>query len=438
MSNNFEYEKLRRTVKKIFIFFLTLTTAFTLIWFIKNITLGRNHGKTVIEYSYWVGTPEEIEANRLIIEAFHLENPDIQVIVRHHPWADYFTKLYTGIITNTAPDVLRMSYAFLPDYVHYNAIEPLDDFIATDSTFNNDELVTWPYEACIVDNYIMSMPIDCPIDIFYYNKNIFKAACLPYPDEYWDWNDLIETGLKLKEYFKSNDMNDIYPLGGLLYSQFVMENGAKIIERDTMICALDTPSAIEAIQFVHSLIHDYKLALAPEAENSIGGDPFLKEKCAMTYGGSYMLQTYNKKATFDWDITYRPKGVKWIAKTSACGLCMTKQCQEKEAAWRLIKFFVGKKAQEIYANIGAFVPIRKDVLNSDSFLPSEYKPKHKHLLLDVEGSISQNWSCRNWGRFRTAIGQEIDLVMEGKLSPVDGCHRAAKRGNQILNEVYSR
>jgi len=407
-------------------------------WFISNITIGMNNSQTVIEYSFWVAVPEEIEANRLIINAFHQENPDIHVVLRHHPWADYFTKLYTGIVTDTAPDVLRMSYAFLPDYVFYDAIEPLDSFIKSDTLFHLDDFVSWPFEACIIGNDTMKMPLDCHIDLLYYNKKIFDRAAIPYPNENWSWDDLIVTGLKLKSYFSRQNKNDVYPLGGLSYSQLIMENGAHILDRSNYTCTIDSPAAIEAIQFLADLLHKYKIAMTPEAENSVGGDPFLIEKCAMSYGGAYMMQTYHNKATFDWDFTYRPKGKVWLAKNLSCGLCMTKNSRHKQAAWRLIEFFVSEQAQTIFAKVGAFVPIRRSVLFSEAFLPPNYTPQHKFLLLDVENSHSQNWICRNWGRFRTAIGQEMDLVYEGKLSPAEACTRAAIRGNRILDEVYGR
>lgn len=407
-------------------------------WFISRLSLGQPSNQTVIEYSYWVGIPEEIEANRLIIAAFHEANPDIRVNVRHHPWADYFTKLYTGLVTQTAADVFRMSYAFLPDYVHYQAIEPLNEIIQSDSTFNLDDLVSWPFEACIIDDKVMMLPLDCPIDLLYFNKDIFDRAGLAYPDTSWTWDDLLQACLKLKNYFQSHGINDVYPLLGLLYSQFVMENGGRVIDRERMVCTLDTPEAIGGVQFMRDLILHYGVSIPPDAERTVGGDPFLKEKCAMTYGQAIMMHPYSEKATFNWDITFRPRGRCWLAKTLACGLCLNPKSRHKEAAWRLIKFFVSPTAQRIYTDLGAFVPIRKDVLYSPHFLPPGYKPAHKHLLLRVDGSTSQNWICRNWGRLRTELRQEIDLVMEGKVTAEEGCRRATLRGNKVLDEIYRR
>lgn len=427
------------TLKKlVYIISIILFLLLAILIFI-NINVGVIGDKTVIEYAYWVGVPEEIEANRLIIDAFHRENKDVKVIVRHHPWSDYFTKLYTGIITKTAPDVFRMSYAFLPDYVHYKAIESFDRFISKDTTFSIENMVKWPFEACTIDNQIMMLPLDCHVDILFYNKDIFDKANVPYPNEKWTWDDLLKYGLKLKDFYRKKGVEDFYPLAGVSYSQFIMENGGKILDREKLVCTLNTPAAIEGLKFLRDLIHKYEIALTPDAENAIvGGNPFLKEKCAMTYGGAYMIQTYLSKATFKWDITYRPKGKVWLAKNLSCGLCMNPKSQKKEAAWRLIKFFVSPTAQKIYAEVGAFVPILKSVLYSNVFLPEDTKPEHKYLLLDVEDSHSQNWICRNWGRFRTAIGQIMDLVMEDKISPEEACRRAEIKGNQILDEVYGR
>ena len=419
--------------------YIFLFVIFSLItWLISNITIGKNTSQTVIDYSYWVAVPEEIEANRLIIDAFHKENPDILVNIRHHPWADYFTKLYTGIVTDTAPDVFRMSFAFLPDYIYYKAIEPLNTYIDADSSFNIDDLMDWPFEACIHNNKTMMMPLDCPVDLLYYNKDMFDAANVPYPTEDWTWRDLVNYSLQLKSYFEAHEKYDTYPLGGVYYAQFIMENGAKILDREKMICTINSKEAIEAIQFIADIIHKYKISMPPEAQNSVGGDPFQKEKCAMTYNMAHLMHTYSKKVTFNWDITYRPKGKVWLAKNLTCGLVMSSKSKQKKAAWRLMKFFVSETAQKIYAESGALVPIRKSVLHSNSFLPEGYKPANKHIILNIADSHSQNWICRNWGRFRTAIGQEMDLVLEGKLSPAEACSRAEIRGNKILDKVYGR
>jgi len=425
--------------KKLFQIILFIFLFCTLWWLLSQITCGDAGDKTVIEYAYWVGVPEEIEANRLIIDAFHKENEDIKVIIRHHPWADYFTKLYTGIITDTAPDVFRMSYAFLPDYVHYNSIQPLDDFFSDDTTLLKKDLVDWPFEACVIDSQIMMLPFDCHVDILYYNKDMFDEASLAYPNTRWTWDDLLRSSIKLKEHFNNKGINDYTPLAGVSYSQFIMENGGKILDRDRMVCTLNTPEAIGGLQFLSDLIHKYHVALTPEAENSVvGGNPFIKEKCSMIYGGAYMMQAYISKATFDWDITYRPRGKVWLAKNLSCGLSMNPNSRNKDAVWRLMKFFVSHKAQKIYSEVGAFVPILKEIRDSKIFIPDDAVPEHKYLLLNVRDSHSQNWISRNWGRFRTTIGQEMDLMLEGKISPAEACKRAEMSGNRILDEVYGR
>lgn len=397
--------------------------------------------RTVIHYAYWIGVPTEKLANDTIIAEFERRNPDIKVEVHHHPWAAYFTKLYVGLASDTAPDVFRMSFGYLPDYAAQGAMLPLDEFMATDGTLELDGLYAGPFESSHWDGQRVMMPVNYPAYIVFYNQDLFDLAGVAYPRDDWTQEDFLETAIALRDGFERAGLTDHWAMTGMFFPCWIDDFGGRILDTERMVCTIDSSESIAAIQFLQDLVHKYKVAVSDAEAAGRITDLFAAGRVAICFHEAYMIESYLRECDFNWDITYRPKGVRRTGTSLAAGLGIWSRTRHPAEAWRLVSFFVSPFAQEVYARTGALTPLRKSVACSPVFLDPQRKPANRVILTRMEDTYVSNWMCRQWGQFRMELYHEIHPVITNPATPeqvADACRRAATRANRVLDEVYGR
>ena len=146
------------------------------------------------------------------------------------------------------------------------------------------------------DGVVFGLPRDLNTTALYYNKAMFDAASIPYPDETWDWDKLVEVAKKLtldKDgdgtvdqwglYTETTDMENAW-------SSFVWQAGGDILNADGTATALDKPESAAGIQFLQDLIWKHKV-MADPALFAETGDAFEQGLAAMEMNGSWLVPT---------------------------------------------------------------------------------------------------------------------------------------------------
>jgi len=101
---------------------------------------SQNAQKTVINYWYWLDDASNNTMEQLI-QKFNAENPDVNVVGRMIPFADYQQSLINSVSTNDSPDVARFKDWWIGQFADSDLLEPLDDYTAKwDYTKDIDEV----------------------------------------------------------------------------------------------------------------------------------------------------------------------------------------------------------------------------------------------------------------------------------------------------------
>ncbi|MCH3958170.1 MAG: extracellular solute-binding protein [Selenomonas sp.] len=156
---------------------------------------GSGSGQTKITYAIW--DKNQQPAMEAIAAAFHEKNPGITVEVQLIPWNQYWTKLEASATSDTMPDVFWMHSQ---SFVRYASNDMLMDL--TDKTKGDIDLANYPQDLVKMYTYngkVYGVPKDYDTVALWYNKTMFDAKGLAYPDETWDWNKLVETAQKLND-----------------------------------------------------------------------------------------------------------------------------------------------------------------------------------------------------------------------------------------------
>jgi multiple sugar transport system substrate-binding protein len=319
-----------------------------------------------IEYAIW-GDPAEIDSQTKLVESFEAVNPTIDVKVSVADWDSYWEKLLTGLAGGAAPDVFAMDGPLAPDYQGRDVLLDLQPLIDRDG-YDLGQLADQGVGVFkTADGKQYGLPRDLNVGVLYYNKKIFDAAGIPYPDDTWDWAKLTEVGKQLTLDTNSDGTMDQWGL----YTEtsdmenywlsLVWQNGGDFFGADGKSTALTTPEAAGGLQRLQDLIYKDKIMAEP-AIFAETGDAFEQGLAAMEVNGSWLVPTH-LAAGIELGIAPIPSGPAGrFTVVNPTGAVIYKNTKAPDAAWEFIKYLASPPAQEQLMQLKASLPVSKEVL----------------------------------------------------------------------------
>ena len=151
---------------------------------------GSTGGETNLRLALW--DYDTVGYDKVMVEEFEKQNPDIKVEVTSTPNADYANKISVMLAGNDNVDVYYIkSNTDYPTFVLKNFVLQLDDLIAE----NNFDLT--PYGTVLDQQYkindgIYALPYRTNDWVLFYNKKIFDDAGVAYPSNDMTWEEVRE------------------------------------------------------------------------------------------------------------------------------------------------------------------------------------------------------------------------------------------------------
>ncbi len=218
---------------------------------------------TEIDYAIW-GDASELASQQAMVDGFNSQHPDIKVNVIVSDWETYWDKLQTGLAGGDAPDVFAMDGPLYPDYQSRDVLLDLTPYIERDA-FDLTALADAGVAHFTTPEGQFGLPRDLNVVGLYYNKAMFDAAGIAYPDDTWTWDTLVDVGKQLtldKDgdgqtdqwgfYTETTDMENYW-------SELVWQNGGDIVSADRTKTLLGSDEAIGGIQQLQDLIYTHKI-----------------------------------------------------------------------------------------------------------------------------------------------------------------------------------
>ena len=325
---------------------------------------GASDGKTHLKFQIW--DVNQRDGMQAMCDAYTAKNPDVVIDVQVTSWSEYWTKLEAAAESNTLPDLFWMhtnQILYYADFGMLADVTDLYDDVDPDFYTNHYSEISIG-NASGTDGRMYGVPKDKDNVVLVYNKEMFDAAKVPYPDETWTWDDMTEASQKIyDETGKYGYM--AYSDEQLGYWNFVYQNGGYILDENNQYAGYTQPATSEAIKYYVDLQkNDWCPTQAYFAETS-PGTAFFSEIGAMFFEGSWNLlasmQNY-PNLVGKWDIAPlpacpNPKSGSGRA-TISNGLCYAVGAHSKtrEIALDVVKFFGTEEAQRIQGESGAAIP----------------------------------------------------------------------------------
>lgn len=386
----------------------------------------------VTSFGYWEKIVQQFEAN----------NPGIKINMLNIP-RQYMSKIQTMIGGGSPPDLMLMSPMQLQEFVARGVILNLQDWYEKSEKIHRDDI--YP-ELLRANRYrysgnLHAMPVNCSPTVLYYNRDLFDAAGVSYPDESWTWETFLRAAQELTRDTDGDGRLDQY--GCLALAPWLMrycllwQNGARLLNEEGTECLLDRPEAIEAIQWMVDLINKYRVApsLSETREQEGGsGEMFMSGKVAMYGHVRSLIRSFREIEKFQWGIAPLPRGRQRATVLNTVCLMILRTTRYPEAAWKFVEYLASREAQIYFVREAYDLSILKGlnaaVLGDVALLGSE----DNKVFLDAMSYARTMPQIKHYSEFFDAMGRELELAFLGKVSAAESCRRAAEAANEILRE----
>lgn len=222
---------------------LIVILVLSLIWVIGCSRQTRiREGRIVITYANPLGIEGE-KLNRQIVDDFNANQDRIYVKLRMEPWSGFNEKMIAMLTSGTAPEVWFTDGVNILEWAANNALEDLTPFITRDIDLKD----YMGFEGLRdLEGRYWGVPYGIQTAAVLYNKRLFDEANVPYPDEDFDWEKLVEIGQKLTRDIDGDGKPDIYGYSGNYYN-YIYQNGGRLLDASKRNSAINSPEVIEAM-----------------------------------------------------------------------------------------------------------------------------------------------------------------------------------------------
>lgn len=325
------------------------------------------------------------------LEQYGEEQPDIKISWENTPWTEYWTKLQTQMAAGTPPDIPGMVSMYAQQYIRQGSLLSFAPFIDRDA----DELNVDDFWPAIMPAYqwegeTYAFPYDLSTMLLMYNKNLFDEAGVPYPTGEWTWEEFLDSTTKLAKDTDGDGKTDqwgfILPTLGWTVNAWLSTNKATFISEDGLTCLLDSPEAIETIQFLSDLRNQHGVAPTPADQGDI--PLFETGKAAITWGNPEFVQVLVSRVgpprdndKFLWDVALIPKKQQNGNALAGGSFAIGAGTENPEEAWNFVKFYTSAPIlEEMIAKPSRGIPGRSSVASA---LVTDENPEHQQFFLDV-------------------------------------------------------
>lgn len=337
------------------------------------------------------------------LAAFQATYPNVTLNVSGYEWGDMQNQVKLAVGTGTAPCVSHgHPYAmgaqgFAEDLTDlWNAWGQQDKFMA--SAVKD---VTWK-------DKVYGMPLDINTLFTIYNKELFQQAGVPEPSADWTFQDAREAAQKLT---KGDVYGTVISASSWAMSGMIVANGVDLLKQDNgkVTANLTDPKVAEVLQTIAEMGWKDKASPIPPQTPRQTDEPvaiFGAEKAGFFFSGPWDLARIRKEAKPGLiekvGTAPLPNGMTGQTDGSVLGggsLWVPKGCQNKEAAFELIKHFATNSYQMSMVKDQARYPVISELYNT-SFLKEDAlsQPFYEQLKtaapysLDPYADASKAWT----------------------------------------------
>jgi multiple sugar transport system substrate-binding protein len=379
-------------------------------------------GVTELQLMGWSSSEAENTRLQEVIDGFNEANPDLQVTLNLVP--EYDTKLQTAIAGGTPPDVFYLDSFRVPDLVDAGAVAPIGDQLT-----DPDDFYPNLRDAFTIDGTFYCPPKDFGTLALQYNTALFEAAGVEPPTADWTWDDLRSAAEALTDQ-EAGVYGLVLPSDFARWIVFLYQAGGSVTNEDFTSMTINSPEALEALNFYVSLVRDGFAAQPSDLDSGWPGEAFGKGRAAMTIEGNWIVPFLQDQfPDLQYGISELPAGPAGRA-TMAFTVCyaVPANAANPEASLRLVDYLTGPEGMKAWTDLGLAMPTRASL--REGWL--EQFPNLEPFLNGAD--YAYKWQFRpGFNDVLDTVNNGLQQAFAGSMRPEDVLAEAESVGNEVLS-----
>lgn len=398
-------------------------------------TSSQEEKNVILRFYFPIGTAGDLANLMNKLSAQYSETHD-NVIVEPIFAGDYVQTMQRTLTSSKAgnpPDIALLTSADVWTAVDEDIIIPLKPFIDGEGPGFLDNYFQGFLEDARVAGEYYAIPFQKSTPIFYYNKDMLRSAGL-------DPNKGPQTWVELREMARKLTIPGVrygveIPIDQWLMGIFIMQNGGQINNLEGNATYLDSPEAIEAMDFVLSMV---KEGLMP-AKRLFGDSSadFVAGKTAMMYNSTGSMTFVRDSASFEWGVGYLPANTKRVVATGGGQFVISKNTTpaRQKAAWDFVKWMSAPEQTAQWSMGSGFVAVAPAAFE----LPvmKEYTARLPQALVardQLQYAVGEPPKTHEARQVSQLMSMTFESILAGKISPRDGMINLQKDVDKILSK----
>jgi multiple sugar transport system substrate-binding protein len=196
--------------------------------------------------------------------------------------------------------------------------------------------------------------------------------------------------------------------------------GGDLFDKDLTRCTLDSPPAMEALQFMADLVVKYNVNPSPtQLKGTNVANVFQEGRIGLLAQGQqlgYGRKLDTTKPAFPWGIAALPKGPAGrFAMNIGAAYSLTKGGKQPDAGWELLKFIASPEFSRAFIGDGlAAIAPRKSVMAEVLKLPD--LPYGYKEVVEYGNSLHRLPTIARWSEVASTIGKHFGRLWTGDVS----------------------
>lgn len=375
---------------------------------------GNGDGDTIV-VDMWSGSESDTEALEAQIAIAQEQNPDIEIKLQTSPWNDFFTKLTTNMASGNMACVTGMSGAQLGGYTA--GFRELSDEDLETAGIEKSEFTPGSDGILSFGGKLYGMPFDVSAMLMFYNQDMLDATGASTPEIGWTFDDFEQIAADAT---KDGKYGFAVAMGGYQWMSLAMSYSGTQPASETGELEIDDPAYVEAAEWYASLPGDKKVAapVASASDMGWGENQYSGGNAAMAVDGTWNAVSYlQNDAGFAAGMAPLPAGANGsTSPVLGSGYGIAKDCENPEAALKVMGSLLGADAQDYIASSGRSYPARTESqpLYFDS-LDEEYRDQVKSVFEAAFENTVPLYMTDNWAKLESYITPNLVSVYNGDL-----------------------
>jgi multiple sugar transport system substrate-binding protein len=399
---------------------------------------GSTSGPVTITYGWWSNGPTKDNTMLAWVKEFETSHPNIKIKAEILPWANYWSKLQTTVSGGNAYDIVGMAGSQAAPYYDQGALvdlTTLDGYQDAVKNLKSDAMV-----LCNWNGKQYTLPVGIYVPLLGYNKDMLKAAGIPFPDPVnaMTFDQFKEMGKKLSK--QSGGKYSQYTINinylDPLWTNFVEMEGGQVYDNpvNPKKILVNSPEGIKGLADWQSLYTEHLSVPYAEQANGPWGqgdtDSIMTNKVAFARMGAFdfadiIINKWEDKIGATPLFTINGKAIT-LGNANSFGIY--RGSKNIDAAWEFVKWATQTKPDETYAKISD-VPSDTTAFNDmASYLaPQQYVPTLLTAAKPFQPIVMTPHS-----QLLTDYTNILTDLANAKITPAQAAQQMEQKGNADL------